>query len=58
MLDEMEARKKGLYREWWRKRDQPTINNPKITYSQRFAEMHGQTLESYHARLRDEASKG
>lgn len=54
---EKENIKRALYREWFPKRNQPTQNNPRLTYSQRFAQMQGETLENYHGRLREEAGK-
>lgn len=51
---ELEHKKRCLYRQWWPLRSKITQLNKRITHSEKFAQMYGETLEQYHARLKAE----
>lgn len=48
---ESDDKKRALYRAWYPIRKSRTVKDTRITYSQRFEQMYGQTLEDYHAEL-------
>ena len=57
MTPEIEHKKRCLYREWYSKRNQPTILDKRKTHNERFQAIYGETLDEYHARLKAENEK-
>lgn len=53
-----EHKKRCLYRQWYRHRNEPTTLDKRKTFNDLFAKKYGETLDEYHARLAAAANQG